>query len=159
MSSLWTPEGEHLVPPAAPAPPRGPSGATGSPATERPASKPRAETGQGSSAGGHEDEARRLAELRQELARVPAADVVANHCYGLFELAALHLSTNPPKLAEARLAIDALGALVDGLGDRLGEHAPSLRDGLAQIRLAYVQIAAAQAPPPGDGAAAQGSAS
>jgi hypothetical protein len=69
--------------------------------------------------------------------------VVANHCYGLFELAAVYLSDSSPRLEHARLAIDALGYLVDGLGERLGEaHAP-LRDALGQIRLAFVQIAAA----------------
>jgi len=67
--------------------------------------------------------------------------VIANHAYGLFELAALHLSNQPPRLAAARLAIDALGALVETLDERLGQHAPALRDGLAQIRVAYVQIA------------------
>jgi hypothetical protein len=68
--------------------------------------------------------------------------VVANHCYGLFELAAVYLSQSPPRLEPARLAIDALACLVDGLGERLGEAHPSLRDALAQIRLAYVQISA-----------------
>jgi len=65
---------------------------------------------------------------------------VANHCYGLFELAALYLSERPPKLDEARLAIDALGYLIDGLGDRIGEPSGPLRDALAQIRLAFVQV-------------------
>jgi hypothetical protein len=151
VSSLWTPEGEHRVPPAAPAPPTGPSAAARSPAAGRTTPTDGPAEGHEASARERADEARRLEELRQELARVPAADVVANHCYGLFELAALHLSTRPPKLAEARLAIDALGALVDGLGDRLGEHASPLRDGLAQIRLAYVQIAAAEGASPGAG--------
>ncbi len=49
---------------------------------------------------------------------------MANHAFGLFELAALHLSLQPPQLAQARLAIDALAALVDGLGERLGDAAP-----------------------------------
>ena len=69
--------------------------------------------------------------------------VVANHAYGLFELAALHLSSQPPHLSQARLAIDALGALVEGLGDRLGEVEAALKEALAQIRLAYVQISEA----------------
>ena len=64
-----------------------------------------------------------LLEVAKQLAAAPAEDVVANHCYGLFELAALHLSQQPPPFDKARLAIDALGLLVDGLGDRLG-HAP-----------------------------------
>jgi hypothetical protein len=29
---------------------------------------------------------------------------------------------------------------VEGLGDRLGEHAEGLRDGLTQLRLAFVQV-------------------
>ncbi len=83
---------------------------------------------------------------------------MANHCYGLFELAAVYLSQTPPLLDQARLAIDALGYLVDGLGERLGEAAGTLKDALAQIRLAFVELAraggdAAGAPPAGsDGA-------
>ncbi len=86
-----------------------------------------------------------LAALRRELASTPAAIVIANHCYGLFELAALHLSSQPPKLEEARLAIDSLALLVEGLGNRLGEPAEPLREALTQIRLAFVKIAEAPA--------------
>ncbi|HEX9258554.1 MAG TPA: hypothetical protein VF855_03385 [Acidimicrobiales bacterium] len=87
-----------------------------------------------------------LAQARQRLAEVPADRVVANHAMGLFELGAIHLGRTPPDLASASLAIDALGALVDGLGDRLGEHAGVLRDALAQIRLAYVQVKSTDSP-------------
>jgi hypothetical protein len=66
--------------------------------------------------------------------------VVANHAMGLWELAALHLSNSPPNLPQAQLAIDALSALLDGLVGRLGDDEKSLRDGLAEIRLAFVQI-------------------
>ena len=38
--------------------------------------------------------------LQQQLAETPASAVVANHCFGLFELAALHLSLAPPQLGE-----------------------------------------------------------
>ena len=81
--------------------------------------------------------------LRRELADTPAAVVVANHCFGLFQLAALHLSFQPPKLEESQLAIDALGALVEGLAGRLGPEEQQLKDGLAQLRLAFVQIKSA----------------
>ena len=79
-----------------------------------------------------------VAEARRRLAEVPASVVVANHAMGLFELAAIHLSDDPPRLEDARLAIDALGHLVEGLGDRIGEHHEVLRDALANIRLVYV---------------------
>ena len=82
----------------------------------------------------------RLDELRRQLLGTPAEIVVANHAYGLFELAAIHLSQQPPQREEARLAVDAMAALVEGLAGRLGEAEPSLRDALAQIRLAFVQI-------------------
>ena len=76
---------------------------------------------------------------------------MANHAYGLFELAAIHLSQQPPRLDQARLAVDALGVLVEGLAGRLGEAEPSLRDALMQIRLAFVQIGGS--PGEGDGTA------
>jgi hypothetical protein len=82
--------------------------------------------------------------MRAELINAPVEIVVANHCYGLFELAAVYLSQQPPLLPQARLAIDALGVLVDGLTGRLGDAESSLRDGLAQLRMAYVQIDGAQ---------------
>jgi len=69
---------------------------------------------------------------------------VANHCYGLFELAAIYLSQSPPMLFEARLAIDALGALLDGLKGRLGEAEPALVESLSQLRLVFVRVEGAE---------------
>ena len=82
--------------------------------------------------------------MRAELAAAPVEVVVANHCYGLFELAAVYLSQQPPLVGQARLAIDALGCLVDGLEGRLGEGEDALKEGLTNLRLAYVQIDGAQ---------------
>jgi hypothetical protein len=136
MGTLWTPGGERPVggpaPPPPPSPP--PAGATGPPP------------------GGPESEEEleaRMLELRHQLAETPAAVVVTNHCFGLFELAALHLSLQPPQLDQAQVAIDALGAVVEGLAGRLGQDEDTLRDGLAQLRMAYVQLKAASsgAPP------------
>ena len=42
-----------------------------------------------------------MAQARAEIASTPAAVVVANHAMGLYELAAIHLSQQPPNLAEA----------------------------------------------------------
>ena len=96
-----------------------------------------------------------LEELRGQLLATPVEVVVANHAYGLFELAAIHLSERPPALGQARLAIDALGAIVEGLAGRMGDAEPSLVDALAQIRMAFVQIQATLEqtpgqPPPGE---------
>lgn len=104
-----------------------------------------------------------MARLEQELVEAPVEDVVMNHCYGLFQLAALHLNQQPPNLEAARFATDALALLVEGLGDRLGEHSATLKEGLTSIRLAYVQIAGTSArgagaasSTPGDQASSKG---
>jgi hypothetical protein len=128
--SLWTPSGEHAV--------------GDDRSRETPSAGPGARAGDdGGAPRGGDDLGADVAALRRQLADAPAEVVVANHCYGLFELAAVYLSSSPPNLEHARLAIDALGYLVDGLGERLGEAHPTLRDALAQLRLAYVQIAGA----------------
>ena len=90
-----------------------------------------------------EEVAAELRRVRAEISGTPVADIVANHAVGLWQLAVLHLTPDTgeePRLDEAGLAIDVLAALVDGLGERLGEHSDSLRDGLTQLRLAFVQV-------------------
>src|SRR5579862_8097374 len=140
MSTLWTPDGERPIrreSPTGDAPPSPPSG--GAPGGGRPG-------GPGPSHEPTEEElAAQLAQMQEQLARTPAEIVIANHAFGLFELTALHLSQQPPNLGQARLAIDALGALVEGMAGRLGEHERELIQGLSQLRLAFVQISAAQA--------------
>ena len=123
MSTLWTPGGEH---------------------------EPTSSQAEGPAPGGEpaadvaDEEAReQLRQLREQLAATPVADIVANHAIGLWELAVLHLSPpegEVPDLEQAQLAIDAMGALVEALGSRLGRHEEPLREALAQLRLAYVEM-------------------
>ncbi len=135
MSSLWTPSGEHVP-------------ATGDghvhlppPGVDDAAAQERAQAA--------------VDAMRDELAGTPAEVVVANHCYGLFELAAIYLSQTPPMLYQARLAIDGLGAVLERLEGRLGEAEPSLLESLSQLRLAYVRLEGAEQASAVD-AAAQG---
>ncbi len=93
-----------------------------------------------------QDAQQAMEDARSRLADVPAEVVVTNHVMGLYELAAIHLSATPPDLEQSVLAIDAVACLVDGLGDRLGEEAPTMRDALNNIRLAFVQIKGAERP-------------
>lgn len=87
------------------------------------------------------DDAREvLEETRRRLAEVPAEVVITNHVMGLYELAAIHLGANPPDLGQAALAIDAVGCLVEGLGERIGPEFETLSVALSNIRLAFVQI-------------------
>jgi hypothetical protein len=119
MGTIWTPGGEQPVEPE--------SGTAGTAGTGVTSDQLEAE----------------MAEVQRQLVETPASVVVANHCIGLFQLAALHLNQQPPNLTQAQLAIDALGAVVETLGSRLGDDEQALRDALSQIRMAFVQIKAA----------------
>ncbi len=85
--------------------------------------------------------AHELSDARARILQADPADVIANHAIGIYELAALHLTAPKPDLAAARLSIDAMSALVEGLEGRLGDNEPTLVEGLSNIRLAYVQRA------------------
>ena len=136
MSSLWTPGGEHPV-----GDPRDPEGSGGG--RSRPGQAPDDVEDDLTEDAEDVDEAAlraQIDEARARVAEVPAEVVVINHAMGLYELAAIHLSAAPPDLTAAALAIDAFACLVEGLGDRLGTDVATLRDALAQIRMAFVQI-------------------
>ena len=128
MSTFWKPSGERPIPrdePAASAPPA---------------------PGPGGGGGEEMDDEEFRAELRamqEQMLRTPAAIVVANHCIGLLELAALHLGQEPPNLADAQVAIDALAGILDAVGPRLGDNGPALSQALTQIRMAFVEAKSA----------------
>lgn len=126
MSTIWTPSGERPVPKEGPtAPPQAePTAAAGG---EPPDQQAR-------------DEMRAQMEaVQQQLLQTPAAIVVANHGIALYELAVLHLSQDPPNADDARIAIDAMAAMVEGVGARLGENERPLKEALAQLRLAFIE--------------------
>ena len=124
MGTIWTPSGEQPV------------GDEGDQANQEPP---------------EEELEAELADVQRQLLETPASVIIANHAIGLFQLAALHLNQQPPNFVDAQLAIDGLGSLVEGLGDRLGPDEEALRDALAQIRLAFVQIKSAGGTPPQPG--------
>ena len=137
MSTLWTPGGEVPVDDgrgrSATPPPQGAPDQVEDPLAGL-SDEERAQA---------EELAQQLAEAREQIANTPASVVVGNHAMGLYELGAIHLSQQPPNLEESRLAIDALGAVVEGLEGRLGEHEATLKDALHQIRMAFVQVSRA----------------
>ena len=136
MSTLWTPGGEVPIGDRATAAPS-------EPVTDAAAAAP--EDFDLDSLSPEEREQaeqyiRELAESRERLKAVPSSVVVANHAMGLYELAALHLSSQPSNFTEAAVAIDALGVLTDGMQGRLGESEPTLREARSQIQMAFVQL-------------------
>ena len=127
MSTIWTPSGERPV------------------GREEPSAQPGAASPPGAATGAErepteEEMTARMAEFQRELLEAPAALVITNHCIGLFQLAAIHLEAQPPKLEEAQLAIDALAAIVERLGSRLGAEERPLQEALTNLRLAFVEV-------------------
>ncbi len=144
--SLWTPGGEHEVPrggdsdPSAPSPepagspPPAPGGLPGGIDPSQLSDEEREQL---------EAAATEMAEVQRRVAAAPASDVIANHVMGFYELAAIHLSQQPPNLPEATVAIDAMRAVVETLVGRLGEAEPTLKEALAQVQMAFVQLSEA----------------
>src|SRR5947199_10436720 len=117
MSTFWTPSGERPIP------------------RDEPAAAPQhrsADVADDTDISEEEFQAE-LAAMQEQMLRAPAAVVVANHCIGLIELAALHLGQEPPHLADAQVAIDALAGVLDAVGSRLHENEAPLRQALNQI--------------------------
>ena len=91
-----------------------------------------------------------ITQMRDELLSTPAVDVIGNHIVGFYELASVHLSDAVSKegaerekrLSEASICIDAMASVVNGLGDRLGQHGEALNAALAQMQLAFAQVKA-----------------
>jgi hypothetical protein len=134
--SLWTPGGEHRPP-------------GGGDDRGRPAGEPSGpDLSQLSAEERQQLEAMQaeMAQVREQLLQAPASVVVANHAMGIYELAAIHLTAEEPKLPEASLAIDALAALVEGLPGRLGDAEATLVEALNQLRGAYVEVHARAGP-------------
>ncbi|MBP7929528.1 MAG: DUF1844 domain-containing protein [Acidimicrobiia bacterium] len=149
MSELWTPYGEHPVK-------EGPVGRVDSPAHSDGTGVPPASDFDADRPLTPQEEAEAaaaMAQLRDELMQTPVADIVANHAIGLWQLAVVHLGADgggPPNLSEAKLAIDAMEALVNKVKDKLGENGEALGAALSQLQMAYVQVSQGQGVPPTD---------
>jgi hypothetical protein len=89
-----------------------------------------------------------LEQLREQLASVSAGDVVAEAALSLIALAYVRLGIPPEQHARfrdldaARLLVDALGGMLSATEGRLGPAEPSLREALANLRMAFAGVAA-----------------
>jgi hypothetical protein len=134
MSTFWTPSGERPIPREEPG---------ASPPAGRPPAGPRPGPDDMDADITDEEMEAELRAVQEQMLRAPAAVVVANHCIGLIELAALHLGQEPPRLADAQIAIDALAGVLDAIGTRLGENEAPLRQALHQMRMAFIEARSA----------------
>ena len=89
-----------------------------------------------------------LEQLREQLASVPAGEVVAEAAVPLITMAQIRLGLPPEQharfrdLESARLLVDALGGMLAATEGRLGAPEPSLREALANLRMAFAEVAA-----------------
>jgi hypothetical protein len=133
--SLWTPGGEVPIdrnrdPQPEPTADEGLAGRMGGPDLDDLSPEERAQA---------EQMIAEMAEVQRQILSAPAAQVVANHVVGFYELAALHLSQERPRFEEAQLAIDAMASVLDSVEERLDENGPALRNALSQLQMAFVQ--------------------
>lgn len=125
MSSLWTPDGERPVSPRPTAAGPDPDG----PTPEQVAAM-----------------SEELRQFQEEILAVDAGEIVANHCIGLFQLAAVHLQVEPPDLAQAAVAIDAFRGIVERCAGRLGRDEATVRQALDTAQMLFIQVAGPAAP-------------
>lgn len=128
--SLWTPGGEHPVdrePDEGPSRPLPPDAPDLDDLTPEQQAQARAM-------------AEEMADAQRQIAEAPASVVINNHLMGFYELAAIHLSQQPPNLAEGQMAIDAMASVMDKLEGRLGDDENALRGALSQLQMAFVEL-------------------
>jgi len=95
-----------------------------------------------------EDEQRLIEELQAELAKLKVADLLLQTLYSVSSLGYHRLSAETRDLEQARLAIEALRALVPVLEGSVSDEA--LRDFgqvLANLQLAYAAATEEETPP------------
>jgi hypothetical protein len=135
--SLWTPSGEHPVDRNT----SSPSSGERSSAPSVPSDEPSLEDLTPEQRAQVEDMTRQMEAAQERMLTLPAGVVIGQQTMQFYELAALYLSQQPPRLDDARIAIDALSGVVEKLGDRLGEAEQPVRQALNQLQLAFVQVA------------------
>lgn len=91
-------------------------------------------------------------EQLEYLRSTTATDLLANHFFVLAQWSAVHLASSPPDLEGSRLVIDAMSAVLDSAGSRLGENLSLYRGALAEIQQVYVRASAQGAPSSGEDA-------
>ncbi len=144
MSSLWTPDGERPV--SRPSTTESSPSGTGTADAAEPLRAAAEALGidlESLTSEERQELAGELAEMmrvRQEIAATPAAEMISNHLIRFLDLATIYLEGEPPAFAEAATAIEAFRCVLEGVGDRLGEHRTMLTEALGQVQMIFVQV-------------------
>lgn len=148
MSSLWTPDGERPVDRSAGSE-AGDAGA-GPGSVEDSLREAAKAIGIDLDSLSPEEQDQLRAELaeatrvRREVAATPASEMVTTYLTRFFDLVLIYLDAEPPAFEDAAVVIEAYRAVLEGVGDRLGENRPMLEQALAQAQMIFVQVKEAQ---------------
>jgi hypothetical protein len=137
-------------PQTAPVPPQEVRPRPPEPRAAPPAPSGPAPTREGPEAGSDElwtpEQEAQARKMVQEMAEVPSLEWVINVAVSLANAAGVKL--NSRHLEDARLAIDALAGMMSSVGSRLQDAEAPLRQTLAELQMAYSQLASQPPPQP-----------
>jgi len=144
MGSLWTPDGERPVDTSAPQP--ADAADAGVPQEDEALAMAAQAIGLDLSTMSDEDrqqlreELAEMTRVRAQVAATPVGEVLTSHLMRFFDLVLIYLDASPPKFNDAAVVIEAFRAVLDTVGDQLGEHQAMLRDTLGQAQMVFVQV-------------------
>ncbi len=123
--SIWTPSGEYEL-----------SATDSEESSEEPesADSPPELTPEEQSALASEFE-----EAKQRISETPVDQIITTHIIGLYELAVIHLQKDPPDLESAKIAVNAMSGIVEGVAEDLQEYEEAMRNALTEIQMAFVK--------------------
>ena len=148
MGSLWTPDGERPVDTSAPQTPATGDAAAdaGVPQEDEALAMAAQAIGLDLSTMSDEDrqqlreELAEMSRVRAQVAATPVGEVMTSHLMRFFDLVLIYLDASPPKFNDAAVVIESFRAVLDAVGDQLGEHQAMLRDTLGQAQMVFVQV-------------------
>src|SRR5487761_2121508 len=81
-------------------------------------------------------------DVNEEIATLrstPVETILGNQIFVLLQVAAVHLAATPPDLTSAQLVVDAIAAIIQAGGERLGQNVDLSRNALAEVQQVYVR--------------------
>lgn len=79
-------------------------------------------------------------QTKKQIAEAPVEQIISTHVIGLYELAVIHLQQEVPNLEAAKIAIDAMAGLLDGVEGQIGEPEEPMKKLLSDLQMAFVKL-------------------
>ncbi len=125
--SIWTPSGEHEIT-------KEPLEEDGQATTEVEDLSPEEQAAQ------QKKMQKEFEQTKKQIAEAPVEQIISTHVIGLYELAVIHLQQEVPNLEAAKIAIDAMAGLLDGVEGQIGEPEEPMKKLLSDLQMAFVKL-------------------